>query len=102
MTSQPYLRAADDGTYELLVPFAKDSVHILPYCFHTVEDAANWLASRKGREIVQHIRPKGEGTRPALYASKEAGDVLSIESLSRVRKSGLPGFAKKPCEINRI
>ena len=105
MTSQPYLRAADDGTYELLVPFAKDSVHILPYCFHTVEDAANWLASRKGREIIQHIRPKGEGTgtyQPTLYASSEAGDVLSIGSLSGVRKSGLPGFAKQLCEIKRI
>ena len=57
MSSQPYLRAADDGTYELLVPFGKGSVHILPYCFHTEEDAANWLASRKGREHIQRIRP---------------------------------------------
>ena len=96
MTSQPYLRAADDGTYELLVPFAKDSVHILPYCFHTVEDAANWLASRKGREIIQLIRPKGEGTRPALYASNEAGDVLSIESLTKQSSQKWPSrFCEK-------
>ena len=84
MSSQPYLRSADDGTYELLVPFGKGSVHILPYCFHTAEDAANWLASRKGRELIQHIRPKAEKTgtyQPSLFASNEAGDVLSIESL---------------------
>jgi len=85
MFSQPYLRAADDGTYELLVPFGKGSVHILPYCFHTAEDAANWLASRKGRELIQHIRPKAEKTGtyvPSLYASNEAGDVPKrIESL---------------------
>ena len=84
MSSQPYLRAADDGTYELLVPFGTGSVHILPYCFHTEEDAANWLASRKGRELIQHIRPKGEKTgayQPSLYASNEAGDVLKHESL---------------------
>ena len=59
MSSQPYLRAADDGTYELLIPFDEDSVHVLPYCFHTAEDAVKWLASRKGREQIQHIRPKG-------------------------------------------
>ena len=75
MSSQPYLRAADDGTYELLVPFGKGSVHILPYCFHTEEDAANWLASRKGRELIQHIRPEKTGTYlQPLYASNEAGD----------------------------
>ena len=85
MSSQPYLRAADDGTYELLVPFGKGAVHILPYCFHTEEDAANWLASRKGRELILHMRPKGEKTRssqPSLYAPNEAGDVPKrIESL---------------------
>jgi len=85
MSSQPYLRAADDGTYELLVPFGKGSVHILPYCFHTEEDAVTWLASRKGREQMQHFRPKGEKTgtyQPSLYASIEAGDVPKrIESL---------------------
>lgn len=53
MSSQPHLRAADDGTYELLIPFGKGSVHILPYCFHSEEDAANWLASRKGQEQIQ-------------------------------------------------
>ena len=85
MSSHPYLRAADDGTYELLVPFGKSSVHILPYCFHTQEDAANWLASRKGRELIQRIRPRGEKTgthQPSLYASNETGDVpKGIESL---------------------
>ncbi len=89
MSSQPYLRAADDGTYELLVPFGKGAVHILPYCFHTEEDAANWLASRKGRELIQRIHPKAEKTaiyQPPLYASNEAGDVLSIKSLV-VRKT---------------
>ena len=71
MLSQPYLRAASDGTYELLIPLGKGSVHILPYCFHTEEDAAKWLASRKGREQMQHIRPKGEktGTYQSLVGS---------------------------------
>jgi hypothetical protein len=84
MSSQPYLRAADDGTYELLVPFGKGSIHVLPYCFHTAEDAANWLASRKGREQMQHFRPKGEKSgayQPLLHASNGSGDVLSIGSL---------------------
>jgi hypothetical protein len=54
-SSQPYLRAVDDGTYELLVP-SRGSVHILPYCFHTEEDAASWLATRKGREQIEQIR----------------------------------------------
>jgi hypothetical protein len=85
MSSQPYLRAADDGTYELLVPFGKGSVHILPYCFHTEEEAVIWLASRKGRELIQHIHPKGEKTgtyQPSLYPLNEAGDVPKrIESL---------------------
>ena len=62
MSSQPYLRAADDGTYELLVPYGRGSVHILPYCFHTEEDAAIWLASRKGREQIQQIHAKCEKT----------------------------------------
>ena len=75
MSSQPYLRAADDGTYELLVP-SRGSVHILPYCFHTDEDAANWLASRKGREQIQQIHAKYEkaGARQQpLCASNAAG-----------------------------
>ncbi len=55
MSSQPYLRVVDDGTYELLVP-SRGSVHILPYCFHTEEDAAIWLATRKGREHIEQIR----------------------------------------------
>ncbi len=58
MSFEPYLRAADDGTYELLVPSASGAVHVLPYCFHTEEDAANWLASRKGREQVRKIRSR--------------------------------------------
>lgn len=56
MSLNPYLRAADDGTYELLVPSGPGKVHVLPYCFHTEEDAARWLASRKGREQIQQIR----------------------------------------------
>ncbi len=55
MSSQPYLRVVDDGTYELLVP-SRGSVHILPYCFHTEEDAARWLATRKGREHIEQIQ----------------------------------------------
>ena len=60
MSFEPYLRAAGDGTFELLVPSAGGAVHILPYCFHTEEDAADWLASRKGREQIKKIRSRYE------------------------------------------
>jgi hypothetical protein len=60
MASQPYLRMADDGTYELAVPAGKGRVHILPYCFHTEEDAAKWLATRKGREQVNKISGRNQ------------------------------------------
>ena len=57
MSSQPYLRATDDGTFELLVPSGTGSVYVLPYCFHTEEDAVNWLASRKGKARIQRVNP---------------------------------------------
>ena len=60
MSSQPYPRAADDGTFELLVPSSTGSIYVLPYCFHTEEEAANWLASRKGKQRIQQIRPECE------------------------------------------
>jgi hypothetical protein len=63
MSFEPYLRAADDGTYELLVPSTGGAVHVLPYCFHTQEDAANWLASRKGRELIRKVRSRFEKSR---------------------------------------
>jgi hypothetical protein len=58
MTFEPYLRPAGDGTFELLVPTAGGTVHVLPYCFHTGEDAADWLASAKGRERIRKIRSR--------------------------------------------
>jgi hypothetical protein len=60
MSFEPYLRAAGDGTYELLIPSEGGAVHVLPYCFHSKEDAANWLASRKGRERIRKIRSRFE------------------------------------------
>jgi hypothetical protein len=60
MASQPYLRIADDGTYELAVPAATGRVHILPYCFHTEEDAMKWLSTRKGQEQVNKISGRGQ------------------------------------------
>ena len=54
-SSQPYLRAADDGTYEVVVPAGMGRDHILPYCFHTEEDALRWLSTRKGREQIRQI-----------------------------------------------
>jgi hypothetical protein len=58
MSMNPYLRVADDGTYELLVPSGRGTVHVLPYCFHTEEDAARWMASRKGRQQIRKIRSR--------------------------------------------
>ena len=55
MSSKPYLRITDDGTYELVVPEGRGRLHILPYCFHTEEDALNWLTTRKGREQISKI-----------------------------------------------
>ncbi|MGO9984232.1 MAG: hypothetical protein ACLPIX_08490 [Rhodomicrobium sp.] len=60
MSFEPFLRAAGDGTFELLVPSATGAVHVLPYCFHTKEDAASWLASRKGCEQIRKIRSRYE------------------------------------------
>ncbi len=60
MASQPYLRIADDGTYELVVPAGKGRVHILPYCFHTEEDAMKWLSTRKGREQINKISERNQ------------------------------------------
>lgn len=65
MSFEPYLRPAGDGTYELLVPSSGDGFHVLPYCFHSEEDAANWLASRKGRELIRKIRSRYERTKRA-------------------------------------
>ncbi len=56
MPFDPYLRPAGDGTFELLVPYAGGAVNVLPYCFHSEEEAASWLASRKGRERIRQIR----------------------------------------------
>ncbi|KAI94552.1 hypothetical protein T281_10375 [Rhodomicrobium udaipurense JA643] len=55
MAPKPYLREADDGTFELLVPAGFGRVHVLPYCFHTEEDAARWITSRKGRERLMSL-----------------------------------------------
>jgi hypothetical protein len=56
MSIEPYLRAAGDGTYELVVPSKGGKVHVLPYCFHSNEDAVNWLATPKGRERIEKLR----------------------------------------------
>jgi hypothetical protein len=66
MACEPYLRPAGDGTYELLVPSADGAVHVLPYCFHTEEDAANWLTSRKGRERIRKVRRRFEKAKRAF------------------------------------
>lgn len=58
MSSKPYLRITDDGTYELVVPEGRGRLHILPYCFHTEEDALNWLTTRKGREQISKINDR--------------------------------------------
>jgi len=68
MPSHPYLRTADDGTYELVVPAGKGRVHILPYCFHTEEDALRWLSSRKGREQISKISARNQPHSPAPAA----------------------------------
>lgn len=66
MTFEPYLRLTGDGTYELLVPSASRAVHVLPYRFPTEEDAANWLASRKGRQRIRKTRSRYERCKRAL------------------------------------
>jgi hypothetical protein len=60
MTFEPYLRPTSEGTFELLVPSASGAVHVLPYRFGTEEDAANWLASRKGCERIRRTRSRYE------------------------------------------
>ena len=68
MSTQPYLREADDGTYELVVPGARGRFHVLPYCFHTEEDAMRWLASRKGMEHIRKIEARPQLQFPAEHA----------------------------------
>ncbi len=68
MSFDPYLRMANDGTYELLVPSAGGSVHVLPYCFHTKQDAASWIGSRKGQEQLRKIRHRYERNNRRLKA----------------------------------
>ncbi len=78
MSFEPYLRAAGDGTFELLVPSSGGAVHVLPYCFHTAEDAAHWLNSRKGREQVRKIRGRYEKhKRPTRRFAVQTEAVLS-------------------------
>jgi hypothetical protein len=60
MLFEPYLRVANDGTYELLVPLPDKGIHVFPYCFHTPQDAASWLTSRKGQEQIRKIRNRYE------------------------------------------
>ena len=76
MSFEPFLRAAGDGTFELLVPSADGAVHVLPYCFHSEEDAGNWLTSRKGREQIRKICRRAQ--RPPLLAAHAGGAVLEI------------------------
>jgi hypothetical protein len=71
MSTKPYLRAADDGTYELVVPSTKGRMHILPYCFHTEEDAMTWLSSRKGREVIRKL----SGLQQPAYAASAATEL---------------------------
>ncbi len=65
MAFEPYLRPAGDGTYELLVPSSGGAFLVLPYCFHSEDDAADWLASRKGRELIRKIRARYERSKRA-------------------------------------
>jgi hypothetical protein len=67
MSFKPYLRVADDGTFELLVPSAGGTIYVLPYCFHTEEDAANWLSSRKGQEQIRKIRNRYERSKRRIH-----------------------------------
>ncbi len=80
MSFEPYLRAAGDGTFELLVPSAGGAVHVLPYCFHTEEDAAHWLASRKGREQIRKIRGRYDKSKRAArrYAVRSAETLAGV------------------------
>ena len=60
MSTEPYYGRRTMGLMNFWS--SRGSVHTLPYCFHTEDDAANWLASRKGREQTQHIHAKCEKT----------------------------------------
>lgn len=66
MVFEPYLRSAGDGTFELLVQSAAGTVYVLPYCFHTKEEAIGWLASRKGRERIRKVRGRYDKARSIL------------------------------------
>ena len=69
MATQPYLRTADDGTYELVVPAGKGRIHVLPYCFHTEEDAIRWLSTRKGRQHIENLSARANPMFAAEHAT---------------------------------
>ena len=81
MSFKPYLRAANDGTFELLVPSAGGHVQVLPYCFHTEEDAVNWLASRKGREQIRRIRSRSGRSKHTSLLSELHTEAVRAETL---------------------
>jgi hypothetical protein len=50
----PYVRAVDDGTYEVLIQRPGEAEpHILPYAFHTEEAGKRWIESRKGSARIE-------------------------------------------------
>ena len=54
LTLNPYVRAAEDGTYEVLIPLGEDAKpHVLPYSFHSEEAGIAWISSRKGKDRIR-------------------------------------------------
>jgi hypothetical protein len=82
MSIKPYLRAVGDGTYELVVQSKGGRLHVLPYCFHSNEDAVNWLATPKGREQIEKLRNVSSWRKTAhkLFKFRSKTTVLDIRS----------------------
>jgi len=57
MASRPLIQKSYDGTFEVMLPDIRgNTAHILPYCFHRMQDAADWIVSRKGRLLIKQAR----------------------------------------------
>ena len=79
MSIEPYLRAAGDGTYELVVPSKGGKLHVLPYCFHSNEDAVKWLATPKGRERIEKLRNVSRWRKTAHKLFKLRSEITVLE-----------------------
>jgi len=59
--SQPFMRLASDGTYEVVLPLTGHiSPLVLPYSFLSQKEGTFWIKSRKGSKRIEQARAHPE------------------------------------------